>query len=339
LKKTLLATAMVTALGGIQPAIATNWLALQNNEAPGAPAYKFWGFIQPQYVYNEGGAVSGITAPANLAHYNGQTALFNLVAPDQTSQDQLQIFRARGGVRGAIPDTKINYFLLGEVGNNGLTRADSIVASDATVTFNYIPGVRIRVGLGRLPLGEEAMSGVTSIDYNNFTNVTDNLLNERFVVPYSNASRRHSPILGLPLKSSELDGNVGGFRDIGIEAYDWFNRGRWEYSYALMGSNGTGTNWVDGNGNYDVSGRLQASYIWGGKGPKREDVSAYIWHQEGKRDFGGSNYNRMREGIGFKYLKSGIRLSGEYIRGKGMIFVGPNPPFNSMLIFSAPEAA
>jgi hypothetical protein len=321
---------LLLCLGIPVAAHATNWLALQNNEAPNAPAYRFWGFIQPQYVYNEGGAVSGITAPANLAHYNGQTPLFNLVAPDQSNQDQFQIFRARAGLRGNIPNSKINYFLLGEAGNNGLTRADPVVFSDATATFNYIPGARIRVGLGRLPLGEEAMTGVTSLDYNNLSNVADSLLNERYVIPYTNTSRLYSPVLGVPLASSQIDGGVGGFRDIGIEAYDWFRQGRWEYSYALMAGNGTGTNFVDGHGNYDVSGRLQASYVWGGKGPKREDVSAYLWHQEGKRDFGGTKYDRMREGAGFKYLRNGIRLSGEYIQAKGMIFIGPNPPFNDL---------
>jgi hypothetical protein len=330
LKKTLLATALVTALAGMQPAHATNWLTLQNNEPPATGAYKFWGFIQPQYVYNEGGAVNGLKGAAGITSYNGKTPVFNLVAPDQTDKQQAQIFRARAGVRGNLADKKINYFLLAEAGNNGLTRADPVVFSDATITFNYIPGARIRVGLGRLPLGEEAMTGVLAMDYINFTNATDNLLNERFVVPYSNTTRSHNPILGLPLKSSQLDGGVGGFRDIGIEAYDWFTNGRWEYSYALMGSNGTGANWVDSNGGYDVSGRLQASYLFGGKGPKREDVSVYVWHQEGKRDYGGTDYNRMRQGIGFKYLRSGIRLSGEYMRGKGMIFFGPNPPFTDL---------
>lgn len=328
MKKTLLVTALVAALGNIQSASATNWLALQNNEPKNAPAFKFWGFIQPQYVSNEGGAVNGIAAPSpQLSSYNGHTALFNTVAPDQQQRDQFQIFRARAGARGQILNGKINYFVLGEVGNNGLTLADPVVASDASVTFNYIPGARIRVGLGRLPLGEEAMTGVLALDYINYTNATDNLLNERYVVPYSNAARSHSPILGVPLASSKTDGGTGGYRDIGIEAYDWFNHGRWEYSYALMASNGTGTNFVDGNGNYDLSGRLQASYLFGGKGPKREDVSAYIWHQEGKRDFAGTNYNRMREGVGLKYLRGSLRLSGEYMRGKGMIFVGANPPF------------
>lgn len=331
MKRSILAVAGAAALGCALPAAATNWFQLQNNEAPGAPAYKFWGFIQPEFVHNEGGAVEGIVAPAALKAYNGQTALFNTVAPDQTSSDQFQIFRARPGVRGVIPGTdgKINYFLLGEIGNNGLTREKSAVFSDATVSFNYLPGARVRVGLGRLPLGEEAMQGVQVMDYINFSNVTDNLLNERFVTPYT-TTRSTSPILGVPLAHSQIDGAVGGFRDVGVEVYDWFKHDKWEYTYAIMLSNGHGIDFVDDNGAKDLTARLQASYVFGGKGPKREDVTAYIWHQQGKRTFSGTDYDRVREGVGFKYLRHGWRVSGEYMRGKGMIFIGPNPPFKDI---------
>jgi hypothetical protein len=45
---------------------------------------------------------------------------------------------------------------------------------------------------------------------------------------------------------------------------------------------------------------------------------AHVWSTE---------YNRMREGTGFKYLKDKLRFSGEYMRGAGMIYNGPNPPF------------
>ncbi len=331
MKQTIRLASAATLLACAQLASATNWFELQNNEAPGAPAYKIWGFIQPQFVHNEGDAVSGISAPPGLKAYNGQTALFNQVAPDQNSRDQFQIFRARPGIRGVIPGTdgKINYFLLGEIGNNGLTRKDPAVFSDATVTFNYIPGARIRIGQGRLPLGEEAMQGVQLLDYINYSNVTDNLLNERFVTPYT-TTRPTSPVLGVPLASSQVVGAVSGYRDVGIEVYDWFNRGKWEYAYGVMLSNGNGSEFSDNNSSKDLTARLQAAYIFGGKGPLREDVMAYIWHQGGKRTFSGVDYNREREGVGFKYLRNGLRFSGEYMSGKGMIFIGPNPPFNDI---------
>jgi hypothetical protein len=83
-------------------------------------------------------------------------------------------------------------------------------------------------------------------------------------------------------------------------------------------------------GNHDVTARVQTSYVFQGSGPKREDVTAYAWHQEGKRAFGGTDYTRMREGIGAKYLRHGLRMSGEYIRAKGMIYVAPTPQFNDI---------
>lgn len=347
MKKTILAAAIVAAFGHAPASFATNWFQLQNNEAPGAPSYKFWGFIQPTYTHNEGGTVSGIPAtvvspvnganipvPGGLRAYNGQTALFNLVGPDLADGDQLRMFRARPGVRGVIPGTneKINYFALAEFGNNALTREKQAVMSDATVTFNYIPGARIRVGLGRLPLGEEAMQGVQIMDYINFTSVSDQLLNERFVKPYANASRTHAAVVGAPLAMSKLDGAFGGFRDVGVEVYDWFNRGRWEYAYALMLSRANGISFSDdlNPGNHDVTGRVQATYVFQGRGPRRDDVTAYAWHQEGKRAFGSTDYNRMREGIGARYQNHGLRVGGEYIRAKGMIYVAPTPQFNDI---------
>ncbi len=341
MKKTLLAAAMVAAFGHAPASFATNWFQLQNNEQPAAAAYTSWGFIQPTYTHNEGGTVSGIPAtvngaavPPGLRAYNGQTALFNLVGPDQSHTDQLQMFRARPGVRGVIPGTneKINYFALAELGNNALTREKPAVLTDATMTFNYIPGARIRAGLGRLPLGEEAMQGVQLMDYINFTTVTDQLLNERFVAPYANASRTHAPVVGAPMAMSKIKGAIGGYRDVGVEVYDWFNRGRWEYTYALMVSHANGISFSDdlNSGNHDVTARVQASYVFQGRGPKREDVTAYAWHQDGKRAYGGTDYTRVREGIGAKYLRHGIRVSGEYIRANGMIYVAPTPQFNDI---------
>jgi len=346
MKKTLLTAAMAAAFGHAPASFATNWFQLQNNEQPGAASYTFWGFIQPTYTHNEGGTVNGIPAtvvspvnganvavPAGLRAYNGQIPLFNLVGPDLAHDDQLQMFRARPGVRGVIPgtDEKINYFALAELGNNGLTREKHAVFTDASVTFNQIPGARIRAGLGRLPLGEEAMQGVHIMDYINFTTATDQLLNERFVTPYVNAPGRTSPaVVGAPMAMSKITGAIGGFRDVGIEVYDWFARDKMEYSYAVMLSNGNGLSFSDSNGSKDVTARLQAAYVFGGNGAKREDVMAYIWHQEGKRTYNGSDYTRTREGVGAKYLRNELRMSGEYMRAKGMIYVAPTPQFNDI---------
>lgn len=345
MKKTTLAIAMLATFGYAPVSSATNWFQLQNTEAPGAPAYKFWGFIQPQYQGNEGGSVSGLGGAAGAKAYNAQTPIFNQVGPDLNSDSQLQIFRARPGVRGAVADGKINYFVLAELGNNAITENGSnnkrdVVLTDATVTLNYIPGARVRVGLGRLPIGEEAMLGEPAMDYINFTNVTDGLLNERFVTPYSISKSQLAPLPGIPMnggslavpQAATLAGSVGAFRDTGIEVFDWFKRDKMEYAYALMVSQADGLNFNTANnpGNHDVTGRLQASYVFGGSGPKREDFTAFIWHQDGQRYFNGVNYDRMRRGVGAKYWDGKLRVSGEYIQGTGMIYVGQNPAFNQV---------
>jgi hypothetical protein len=357
MKRGLISLAVLCAFS--QSAQATNWFELENNEPQGSTnTAHFWGFVQPELVHNEGGAVEGIVNPKpQLWNYNGQTSLNNLMGPTFTHQNGMQVFRARPGLRGVIPGTdgKANYFLLAEFGQNGITEVKESPNSwrytpaitDATVSFD-LKATRLRVGLGRLPLGEEAMQGEPAMNYANLTSVSDQLLNERFV-DYYYTGRPEVPLFGVAMTQRTLTGLAGGannltcaqpghcsaalndkpvgaFRDMGIEAYDWINRGNWEYSYALMVSDGNGLQFAD-NGNYDISGRLQASYIFGGSGAFRQDASVYAWHQDGRRNFNGTDYTRIREGIGAQYKDHGLRIGGEYIKAAGMIYYGVIAPF------------
>ena len=330
---------MLAVLGLSQGAHAANWLELQGNEPANAPTFKLWGFLQPTYTYDKADKISGLIAPAGpnatkTTSYNGQYLIPNLVGPDSTDKQAFQFNRARLGLRGVLNpvDKRINYFILLEAGKNALTREHSVVLSDASMTFNYIPGARIRVGLFKLPTGEEALVPVhTAFDYVYFSNVTDNLLNERTVRPTSPSAGRTFSALSPVVAPAKIAGSISGFRDIGIQVYDWFGKGPWEFSYAGMVSNGNNINYLgDNNSSKDFTGRLQASYIFGGKGPKREDLSVFVWHQQGKRTFGSSDYDRVREGTGFTYRQKAIHFAGEYMRGKGMIFVGPQLPFNDV---------
>jgi len=330
MKKVSMSLALAAALGMSSAAWGADWLQLQGNEPAKASTFKLWGFIQPTYVQNEGASVNGLKG-VPIAPYNGQNPVFNTVNPDQTHRAEFNFLRARLGIRGFMPGTrkKMNYFVLAEAGKNGLTRQDDLVLSDASLTFNYIPGARIRVGLFKDPTGEEALQGIPTLNYINFTNVSDQLLNERVVRPASAATgRKTAP---TTLAHATVIGSVSGFRGVGIQVYDWFRQRQWEYTYAVKVSNGNGINTInDDNSDKDVTARLSAAYIFGGKGPRRQDVTAYIWHQEGKRSFSGQKYNRIREGVGINYLRHGIRLGGEYLRGSGMIFAGPNPPFKDI---------
>ena len=324
MKKYALPLALLSGLAISNASHATDWMSVQGLEPANAPAYKIWGFIQPTYTYIDSQPVTGLQGAATT--YNHHQQIPNLVGPDLDSTQNIQLFRARLGMRGILKpvDNRINYFLLLEAGRNGLTRDQSVVLSDASMTFSYIPGMHLRAGLFKLPTGEEALSAVhVAYNYINFTNVTDGLLNERDMTP-------KAAIPGTPagLAAASVMGSLSGFRDVGIEAFDSFRKNRWEFGYAAMISNGNNINFItDNNHAKDFTGRLQVSYIFNGAGPNREDVNAWIWHQEGKRTFGSTEYNRMREGTGFKYLKDKLRFSGEYMRGAGMIYNGPNPPF------------
>jgi hypothetical protein len=146
-------------------------------------------------------------------------------------------------------------------------------------------------------------------------------------------------LVGLPVESNgavnangastaKLVSGFSGFRDCGVQVYDWFNRGQWEYSYAAMVSNGgVIDNPNDSDNDKDLTLRLQTSYLLGGQGPNREDVSAFVWQQNGARRFGTQHYALVREGVGLKYLQGKYRVTTEYLRANGMIVGGQTPPF------------
>ena len=300
---------------------ATNWLQLQGTEAPNTPAFKLFGFVQPTYTAIDANPITGLAGSASK--FNGQYTVPNLVGPDLESKDNLQFMRARLGARGNLTDS-INYFVLGEAGKNGVTSQHDLMLLDSSVTFNAIPGARIRAGLFKVPTGEEALVAVqTSFPYIYYTNTTQNLLQETEV------QFNGGTFSTTGASTANTVSGASGFRDWGVQAFDWLNKGPWEYSYAAMLSNGNAIKSpADNDGNRDLTLRFQTSYIFGNsKGPNREDFSAYVWHQQGKREFDNQDFNRIREGLGAKYLKGDWRLSGEYMRGDGMIVSGPNPPF------------
>ena len=179
-KKAVQATACMTVLMGLSPiSQAANWVMLQGIEEPNATEVaKLWGFIQPQYSQTD-----GTKLPVGTP-FAGRDAVFNTIAPDQSSDSQFQIQRARIGVRGQnfLLDSNINYFILAEFGNNGITANGGGAArvTDASVTLNHIPGARIRAGLFKTPGAEEGLQAIHVFDYVNFTNVTDQMLLERF---------------------------------------------------------------------------------------------------------------------------------------------------------------
>lgn len=309
--------AIALAMLGITSAQAANWLALQGNEPAGAAERaKLWGFVQPEYQYTEG-------TELQAGPFAGQPAAFNMIGPDQDSHSTFNIRRARLGVRGTgFPlDSKVNYFLLIEAGNNGITSngSGSVKVTDASITLNHIEGARIRVGQFKYPGSEEGLMAIHVFDYINFTSVTDQLTLERFLDSDGSVSG---------MDANRPNGSVGAFRDVGIQVYDWFSTGDWEHSYAAMVGNGNGIARGDNNSDKDIHLYWSSERVFGGQGPRREGWKLYAWHQQGKRTLAtgaaqtAADFDRKRWGVGTTLRKGKYRGSAEYIAADGMIFNG-----------------
>jgi len=301
----------VALLSCASTAQAANWLMLQGTEKDGQSARaRLWGFVQVQYQHD--------TSDPNPADqtYNPP----KLIGPNLNSQDQFNVNRARIGVRGTgFPlDNKVNYFILAEFGNNGITNPGdrNVRLTDASITLNHIPGARVRAGLFKTPGAEEGLQAIHVFDYINFTTVTNQLLLERFPNDEytDNAGRTTLPATtGL----GAYDKSVGAFRDTGIQVFDTFKVGNWEHSYAAMYGNGNGLNFGNGDGNYDKYLYWSSELIFGGKGGRREGLKMFAWGQTGKRLLDNTNdlthnpteFDRDRSGLGVKYLQKPWRVS------------------------------
>lgn len=311
--------ALLLAAGCLQTAEAANWLQLQGNEAPDAPFARFSGFVQPTYTYIDAAPVSGLQGASAI--YNGSYTTANLNWPQLQTPHQLQFMRAVASVRGRLND-HINYTLALDAGDNSATYYHHTMLTDASLTFNYIPGARIRAGLFKLPTSEEALLAVNaSYPYVYYSNAVANLVTN---IPVTAAGT----VNPSGTSAANLSTGFSGFRDWGIQVYDWFNREDWEFSYAAMVSNGASIEKPqDQDSNKDLTLRLQASRIFGGQGPNREDFGMFVWQQNGKRRFGTQDFEQRRAGVGFKFLRGDYRLTSEYLAGSGMIVAGPTPPF------------
>ncbi len=328
----LLRAACILALSGMAgSAHSANWLMLQGTEPEGtSERANLWGFVQFNYQKD-----SSDPNPA------GQYVPPKLLGPDLDSQSGFNVNRARIGVRGAnFPlDGKTNYFIMAEMGNNGITANQSAFAKlvDASVTLNYIPGARVRAGLFKYPGAEEGLQAIHVFDYINYTEVTNSLLLERF------PNRTYTANIPAKTEDQLRSGNglngfkepVGAFRDVGVQVFDAFDVGKdWELSYAAMIGNGSGVEFSDYDDAKDTYLYFSAEKKFGGKGARAEGIKFFGWGQWGSRLLDNTNdstdnlkkYDRDRAGLGVKYLKKPFRFTAEYITADGMIFVGPDKP-------------
>ncbi len=309
MKKILLLLVGISVL----PVNAANWLMLQGTEPEGSSdRAKVWGFVQPEYVRTSDTKIKA-------GPWAGQKAIFNQNRPDSVA-DEFNVRRARIGVRGVgFPlDSKTNYFMLAEFGNNGITKngSGSAKITDMSVTMNHIPGFRIRAGQFKFPGSEEALRAIHVANYNHFSNFTNQMILERFFDGTGAATNT----------ANVLNGPVGAFRDIGVQIFDTFKQENgWEYSYAVMVGNGNGIARGDNDDNKDTYLYFSAEKVYGGKGPRRDHLKLFVWSQDGERTLtkeGAGEYDRERSGIGVTYKQGKYRAGAEFMRADGMIFNG-----------------
>jgi len=325
-KKVALIATCTAMLGGamMTTANAANWLMLQGTERDGqGPRAKIWGFIQPEYQSTSDTKL--VAGP-----WAGQKAVFNQMRPDLKAAEGFNVLRARIGVRGiAMPlDSNVNYFLLAELGNNGITRqgGGSVKLTDASVTLNHVKGMRVRVGMFKTPGSEEGLQAIHVFDYINFTGATNGLLLERFFNgDGSDTFVNLAGNSGAGGDPNRPNGPVGAFRDVGIQLFDTFKNGNWEHTYAAMIGNGNGITRGENDDNQETYLYWASELVYGGKGGRREGLKLYAWNQTGKRTLttaGAGEYDRDRSGLGLTFRKGKHRAAFEYITADGMIFTG-----------------
>jgi len=317
---------LITGLSLINTSVfAANWLSLQGLEKSGSSVRaKVWGFVQPEYTN-----ISGTKLKAGP--FSGQDMSPNMAKPDNKAHETFNIRRARIGVRGTgFPlDDKVNYFFLAEFGNNGITKPakTGVLVTDASVTLNHIPNARIRVGQFKTPTSEEGLQAIHVFNYINFTNITNQMMLERFTNgDGSDGDGRPAAVSSrVSLDPNGLNGAVGAFRDIGIQVFNTFVVKDWEHSYAVMYGNGNGIGRSDNDDNKDTYLYWSSELIYGGKGPRRQGLKLFAWNQSGKRTLttsGAGEYKRDRNGLGVTFLKGKYRAAAEYMTADGMIFNG-----------------
>jgi len=318
---------------------AANWLMLQGTQpetvAPKgikvpyrSKVPKLWGFIQANYKTDAGNV---------LIKGGKNTTPFSLLGPDLADQSGFNVFRARVALRGmADNENKVNYFIMTDFANNGINnlgghRNVATYFTDASITAKYIPYAKVRVGKFKYPGSEEGLQAVFVSPYIDFTTMSNQQLLERFVTSVGSAQTGAAAggAATVHYTSTSVDEPIGAFRDVGIQIFDTINiSDKWTASYAYMYGNGSGISFKGSDKQATNYGYLAFEKdLGGGKGYYTKSMKFYAWGQSGNRYLLSNSTapidaTRKRYGVGATYYNYGLRLEGEYMKAKGMIFTG-----------------
>jgi hypothetical protein len=343
----------LAALGLSGRALPADWVMLQAMEPP-TTTHKVFGIGQISYTNFHGcdrmqGLVNPNNGSATTAHgqLNGAYNALCRVGPEfRDRQDDFNLDNLAIGLRGNLIPGKINYFLMANFGQNAAnyapldTSRDQLVSlTDATMTFSYIPGVRVRAGLMRKPGPEELYQAVGATPYIWASDFIARVQTEKFVRTNSKGTA-FIPGQGYSNASASYTGwDADAGRDWGIQFFDAFKTGKWTHTYAAMVGNGSGIHSLrDYNSKKDLNLYFSTEYdLPGGKGPAKHGVKGYVYHQRGTRNFEISaagdpsrDFDFTRHGFGVKALgelfgqgRGKHRLGVDFMYANGMIFYTP----------------
>jgi hypothetical protein len=336
---------------------AADWVMLQGTEPADAAPYRFFGAAWLTYANNFGcDAFAGLRRPDGTpsGSATGGPALNNgkyhnacVVGPEFKDTEELVLENLMGGVRGNLIPGRINYYLALNAGANFFNylpyqteRHVLLSVQDASLTFSYIPGARVRAGLFKKP-GPEDIQRAPAPEHIFPFAALPQWQGETFV--RSNAYFRD----GVPIPGQGYAGGVASYgydadlgRDWGVQAFDSFRLERWNLGYALMWG------WCNGihlreslNPTQDLNAQLTAEYdLPGGKGPNKHGVKLTAYYQQGERKFlvdvlgtESQAFDRIRYGLGLRALGE---LFGE---GNGSHRIGLNAMYGEGMIFFTPS--
>ena len=282
------------------------------------PSHNLWGFSQVRGQINSGDTViqNGINKTP-----------FSYIKPNLEDKRSLQLARMRVGLRGSLTsDNKINYFILSEIGENGITNpinhTQNNYLTDASVTLRHLP-INIRIGKFKYAGSEEGLMSRFTSPFIHFTTLSDQLMLERFIDTNPSQTVAADTYLSKPLQG------VGAYRDSGVQFFQSYPLSESSFlTLSYMLGNGSGLAHKNINSNrYTHYAYLSYEDVLGkGKGYRQESYKLYGWYQDGKRKLSANSssklYDRIRYGVGGTYFYKKLRLEAEYMKGKGMILTG-----------------
>lgn len=373
IKWSLAAAAAATGLSSAGTGQAANWVMMYGTEPPSS-THRLQGAVQLTYENNfDCTKPDGLMGPA--AVNNGGVVNNCRQGPElRNDEEGLALQNLMLGVRGNLIPRRINYHVAVNAGQNAANyqpykteRGYLASLVNASVSFHYIPGVRVRVGLQQKPGPEEIYQGLEATDYVFLTDFVQRVQMERFIDGNAKGIRAipgqghggqrpngQDPITGNVSRQG-YDTDVG--RDWGVQFFDAFKREKWTHTYSVMFANGNGIHRGDNNSDKDLNLYVSSEYdLPGGKGPFKHGLKMYGYHQQGVRNFvinpsgtQSQDFDRIRYGIGAKAIghlfgedRGRHRLAFELMFAEGMINYTPtgnmaDAPYGGLVQFAAED--